>query len=112
MGGSVLRLVAGRALAIQTLEASPGFMENPYLSMLQSALWQLVPYIPYLGGLLVFALALKVLEPTLGRKKRHRWSRSYARRGKDRAVQFGGSSNNLADRIPDAADQLRTVMQA
>jgi Protein of unknown function (DUF2726) len=85
-------------------------MENPYLSMLWSAL---LPALPYLVFLAAFVFALKVLEAKFMPKKR-RWRRSSRRdkgeRGK--VYPFRPKHDALPDQVPDAADQLRTVMSA
>ena len=85
-------------------------MENPYLSMLWSALSQNASFLIFL---LVFVVALKVLEAKFMPKKR-RWRRSSrwdkGERGKLYSLQ--PKHDALPDRVPDAADQLRTVMNA
>ena len=84
-------------------------MENPYNEMLWSALEPLRPVLPYFIGLVAFVIALKVLEAKFGSKKGGRWRRSPDwRKGRRRVVPFGPRH----DVVPDAADQLRTVMQA
>jgi hypothetical protein len=85
-------------------------MENPYLTMLWSALTGAFPYLVFLA---VFVIALKWLEasfmPTKGRWRRSsRWYKS--RGGKNYPVQPNYEA--LPSKIPDAADQLRTVMKA
>src|SRR5687768_2904215 len=82
-------------------------MENPYLSMLWSALSQSAPLLLLL---LVFVIAVKVLEAKFGRKKRGRWQRSsrWDASGRDKVLPF----QPPRDKILDAADQLRTVMRA
>lgn len=88
-------------------------MENPYLSMLVTALGHLVPVLPYFAGLLVVVLALKVMEAKLVRARRRRWKDSSAwGRGRGTSASFDTSPVPLPNKVPDAADQLRTVMQA
>jgi hypothetical protein len=90
-------------------EADGRVTENPYLAMLWEALGHLGPVVPYLLFLLVFGLAVKVLEAKYGRRKRGRWQRSSR---SDQANEFRSRHDAFPNRAPDAADQLRTVMQA
>lgn len=84
-------------------------MENPYTSMLWDGFAQVIPVLPYFIFILAFIFALTVLEAKFGRKKRGRWRRSSDwRRDRGKVVPFGPRH----DAVPDAADQLRTVMQA
>lgn len=88
-------------------------MKNPYLSMLESAFGQLAPLIPYLVGLLAFVVAFRVLEAKFARTKRGGWRRSSNwRRGRGTVVPFDRSRDGSSNKGPDAADQLRIVMQA
>ena len=86
-------------------------MENPILSMLWSALSQNASLLIFL---FVFAIAFKLLEAKLFPKRRGRWRRS-SRWEKSRGAKvypFAPRHDALPDRVPDAADQLRTVMNA
>lgn len=85
-------------------------MENPYLSMLWSALSQNASWLIFL---LVFVIALKVLEAKFMPKKR-RWRRSSSRSERSRwSPRFVEPRHDpLPGRAPDAADQLRAVMNA
>ena len=83
-------------------------MENPFISMLSDTFARALPALPYFIGILVFIFALKVLEAKFGRRKRRRWRRSsnWERRS------FQPRQDPLPAKVPDAADQLRTVMRA
>jgi hypothetical protein len=83
-------------------------MENPYLSILWSAVSQDLSWAAYFIGILVFIFALNLLEAKFGGKRRGRWRQRsrHWKSGRDRPVPFQPS------RAPDAADQLRTVMRA
>jgi hypothetical protein len=85
-------------------------MENPYLAMLWSAVSQNASFLIFL---LVFVIALKVLEAKFMPKKR-RWRRSSRWHKGDRGKVYSLKPKHdaLSDRVPDAADQLRTVMNA
>jgi hypothetical protein len=86
-------------------------MENPSFSMLWSALSQNASLLVFL---FVFAIAFKVLEAKFFPKRRGRWRRS-SRWDKSRGAKvysFEPKHDSLPDRVPDAADQLRTVMNA
>lgn len=87
-------------------------MENPYLSMLWSAFGQALPYLVFLAA---FVIALKLLEAKFSSKPRGRkWRgdrRDWRQRG-DKVLPFQPRHDALPDRVPDAADQLRTVMKA
>jgi hypothetical protein len=88
-------------------------MENPYLTMLWDGLAGLAPVAPYFVGLLVFILALKVLEAKFGRKKRGRWRGKRDWRSGTNAGRFPPRDDPPPGRaVPDAADQLRMVMLA
>lgn len=85
-------------------------MENPYLSMLWSALLQNASLLIFL---FVFAIAFKVLEAKLFPKRRGRWRSSRWDKSRGAKVYpFAPRHDALPDRVPDAADQLRTVMNA
>jgi hypothetical protein len=85
-------------------------MQPDYLLMLKDAVAQLAPWAPYFLGLLAFVIVSKVLEARFGAKKRSRW------RGRAGPQNRGGwrapRHEELPNRVPDAADQLRTVMHA
>lgn len=87
-------------------------MENPYLAMLWSAFAQALPYLVFLTA---FVIALKWLEAKFMPKRRGRkWRgdrRPWRQQG-DKVVAFRPKHDTLPDRVPDAADQLRTVMRA
>ena len=86
-------------------------MENPYISMLWSALTGALPYLVFLAA---FVVALKWLEGKFTPKKRRRW-RGSSRWDKSRGAKvypFQPKHDALPGKIPDAADQLRTVMRA
>ena len=84
-------------------------MENPYLSILGNGVAGALPYLVFL---IVFVASLKWLEAKFTPKRRgRRWRGSRAewqRRGKF----FQPRHDVPPGRAPDAADQLRTVMQA
>lgn len=87
-------------------------MENPYTAMLWSALSQALPYLVFLA---VFAIALKWLEASFIPKRRGRKWRGN-RRGwhsnSGRVFAFQPKHDAVPGKLPDAADQLRTVMKA
>jgi hypothetical protein len=83
-------------------------MENPYISMLWSALTGALPYLVFLAA---FVFALKWLEAKFTPKKRRRW-RGASRWDKSRGGQFQPRHDPLPGRATDPADQLRTVMKA
>lgn len=85
-------------------------MENPYLSMLWNALSGNASLLIFL---FVFLIAFKVVEAKFGRKRRGRWRRSnrWQQRG-GKAYPFQPRHDALLGKVPDAADQLRTVMKA
>ena len=80
-------------------------MENPYLE----TLWDgLRPVLPLLVALFAFVVALGFLEAKFRNKRQKHWRR---RR------EWGGDRNfrprhEAVPKVPDAADQLRTVMRA
>jgi len=85
-------------------------MQPDYLLVLKDAVAQLAPWAPYFLGLLAFVLASKVLEARFGAKKRRRWRGKAGSRNRD---GWGAPQHDaLPNRMPDAADQLRTVMRA
>jgi hypothetical protein len=89
-------------------------MENPYLSMLGSALSEALRALPYFVGILAFIFAFYVLEAKFGRQKRGRWRRT-SRWGGSRqgsVYRLRPKHDALLDRPVDAAAQLRTVMRA
>lgn len=87
-------------------------MENAYLNMLASGLSQLRPVLPFLIFAFVFVTALKLLEWKLGKRGR-RWRNSSQWDGRRANVRnFRPNAVPMPDRVPDAADQLRTVMRA
>lgn len=73
-----------------------------------------LPALPYFIGILAFIFALQVLEAKFSPNKRRRWRRSLrwdnSRGGK--VYPFRLKHDALPERVPDAADQLRTVMNA
>lgn len=84
---------------------------NDLTSMLWSAVSQNATFLIFV---VVFVVALTVLEAKFSTKKRGRWRRS-SRWGKSRGGKvypFEPRHDALPDRVPDAADQLRTVMNA
>jgi hypothetical protein len=88
-------------------------MENPFFGMFERVFADLAPAIPYFVGILVFIFALNVIEAKFGGKSRGRWRRSPRwdqRRGK--TFPFQPKQDAWPGRVPDAADQLRTVMRA
>jgi hypothetical protein len=87
-------------------------MENPYLAMLWSAFGQALPYLVFLAA---FVIALKWLEAKFMPKRRGRKWRGNRRswpQQSDKVVGFRPKHDALPDQVPDAADQLRTVMNA
>ncbi len=63
--------------------------ENAYLAILSEGLGKAMPVLPYVVFLLVFVLALKVLEAKFGRRKRGRWQRSSRwEQGKDQRARM------------------------
>ena len=84
-------------------------MHNEYLAMMKGGLGHAAEWLPYFVGILAFIFALNFLEAKFGRKKRGRWRRSS--RWKNR-TQYQPRHDALPGRVPDAADQLRTVMRA
>lgn len=82
-------------------------MQNPYLEMLSRALSHVAPLLPLFIFALVFVVALKLLEAKFSRKKRGR-----GRRRNGGYWRYQPRQDRPPDRVPDAADQLRTVMQA
>lgn len=86
-------------------------MDNPYFSMLWSAWDKLLPVLPYFIGILAFIFAFQVLDAKFGGKKRRRW-RGSSRWDRGKVYQFRPRHDALPGKVPDAADQLRTVMKA
>lgn len=81
--------------------------------MLETAVGQLVPTLPYFAGLLILVLAIKVIEVKRSRRRRRRGqSASYSGNGRGRLALVEAPQCTASGRVPDAADQLRTVMQA
>jgi Protein of unknown function (DUF2726) len=87
-------------------------MENPYIGMLWAAGREVLPVLPYFIGILAFIFAFQMLDAKFGSKKRPRWRRSRRWTGHGRSGQFRPRHDPRPDRLPDAADQLRTVMKA
>ena len=89
-------------------------MDNPYLSMLWSAFEKVAPSLFYMFLIVAFIVAMKVLEAKFGRKKGGPWRRSARWQDKRRGngQPFPPKHDPFPRRVPDAADQLRTVMQA
>ena len=85
-------------------------MQPDFLAMLWSALMQALPYLVFLAA---FVIALKVLEAKFMPKKR-RWRRSsrWDKGELGKLYSLQPKHDALSDRVPDAADQLRTVMNA
>jgi hypothetical protein len=84
---------------------------NDLTSMLWSAVSQNATFLIFV---VVFVVALTVLEAKFNTKKRGRWRRS-SRWDKSRGGKgypFQPMHDALLGRVPDAADQLRTVMKA
>ena len=84
---------------------------NDLISMLWSAVSQNATFLIFV---VVFVVALTVLEAKFNPKRRGHWRRS-SRWDKSRGGQvypFQPRHDALPDRVPDAADQLRTVMRA
>ncbi|HXH53383.1 MAG TPA: DUF2726 domain-containing protein [Sphingomicrobium sp.] len=75
----------------------------------------MTPVLPYFIGLMAFVVALKVLEARFIPKKRRRWrnrgNSHWQKRGGGRVLPFQ-PNRDFTGTAPDAADQLRTVMQA
>jgi len=86
-------------------------MENPHTAVLWSAVTQNSTLIIFLA---VFAIAFTVLEAKFGTRKRRRWRSSgrWNRPGRAKVYQFQPRHDAIPGRVPDAADQLRTVMKA
>jgi hypothetical protein len=75
---------------------------------------QVASVAPYVIAILVFMLAVNVLERRFGSRRR-RWrsrNRSGWQASRDRRVWFEPRHDPVVARVPDAADQLRTVMKA
>ena len=88
-------------------------MENPYLAMLKDGVAQNASWVPYFIGILVFIFAVTVIEAKFGPKKRGRWRSSrWDKSGWGNVHRFQPKHDQLPNRVPDAADQLRTVMRA
>ena len=85
---------------------------NDLISMFWSAFGKALPYLVFLA---VFVIALKFLEAKFSPNRRGRkWRgdrRAWRERG-DKVLLFQPKHDALPDRVPDAADQLRTVMKA
>ena len=82
--------------------------------MLWSAVSQDASWIAYFIGILVFIFALQFLGTNFGGKRRGGWRRrstSWERRG-GKAYPVSPRHDALPRKVPDAADQLRTVMKA
>ena len=86
-------------------------MENPYLSMVWQAFAQAAPALRPLAILVASFLALQVLVALLRRKKRQGRKGYRSRPGSGNVWQFR-PQHDCIDRVPDAADQLRIVMQS
>jgi hypothetical protein len=82
--------------------------DNPFIGMLWGAFGEVKPMLPYFIGIVAFILALKVLEAKFQRKKRRGWQR----RGEGQRGSWQPRVDAGPGRVPDAADQLRTVMLA
>ena len=83
---------------------------SPIIDAIYSEIGKLLPFaIP----VIVFVIAFTWLEGRLNRKKRRRWRGSrWGRADKGRVYPFQPKHDALPGKIPDAADQLRTVMLA
>ena len=88
-------------------------MQNDYLEILGLGLSQSSGLLLVLVFAFVFIISLKLLDAKFNRKKRGRWRRSpgWRRRGGE-VPPFRPRHDALPNRVPDAADQLRTVMRA
>ena len=80
-------------------------MDNPYIEMLRTALSESAEVAYYFALILAFIFASYLIDAKLGRKRRGRWRRQNWQY-RDRAYQ------PKPPKVPDAADQLRTVMRA
>jgi hypothetical protein len=74
--------------------------------MLWSALAKAAPAVPYFVGILAFILAMHIMGHRFGPKKRR------GRRKRDSDWRYQPRHDTIPPRVPDAADQLRTVMRA
>ena len=76
---------------------------------------QVAEALPFFIGILAFVFALRLLEQLLGGRKRRRWrgsGRADWQRRRDTVLRFPPKHDFAPGRVPDAADQLRTVMKA
>jgi hypothetical protein len=87
-------------------------VQPDYLSMLKDAVAPLMPMLPYFIGILAFIFALQFLEARFGGKKRRQWRRRSGSEWRGRNARRGPWQDAAPNRVPDAADQLRTVMGA
>ena len=94
-------------------------MDNPYLAMLRDGMMSVLPVVPYFVGILAFIFAFHALDAKFGNKRRgrrrsSRWRGDRSRwEGKDgRFSAYPPRQDPLPRKVPDAADQLRTVMRA
>jgi hypothetical protein len=84
---------------------------NDLTSMVWSAFGQALPYLVFFA---VFVIALKWLEAKFMPKRRGKWRggrRNWQSRG-EKVLSFRPKHDPLPEQVPDAADQLRTVMNA
>jgi hypothetical protein len=90
-------------------------MRIDYSPITHSMKSELLEALPFFIGILAFIFALKFLEQRFGGGRRRGWS-GRGRRGRQRGggsvLPFQPRHDQLPNRVPDAADQLRTVMRA
>jgi hypothetical protein len=90
-------------------------MRVDYSPITHSIKSELLEALPFFIGILAFIFALKFLEKRFGGGRRRGWS-GRGRRGRQRGggavLPFQPRHDQLPNRVPDAADQLRTVMRA
>ena len=85
-------------------------MQADYSPITKAIYSQVGELLPYAVFVIVFIIALTWLEAKFNPKRRGRWrgDRRYWRQRGEKVLPF----QPRHDRVPDAADQLRTVMQA
>jgi hypothetical protein len=87
-------------------------MQPDYSPIIDSVWRQFALVLPYVIFAVVFAVAFKFLERRFGWRRRNRRSGRWGNSPRSKVIPFQPKQDWVPGKVPDAADQLRTVMRA